>query len=104
MDSNPQVLGKCDGCNASPALVMVSGDEAEVTSENKHYMCPRCAARFLTYEAAEDHLAGYLDLVLLPWWEHWAERGLTVRDLGEVLREVSARFAESFVEPEREAA
>ncbi len=99
MDTNktdPRVHGKCDGCGASDGLIMTSGDD---TSPPVHFHCPKCITKHLLLGAASDHLVGYFDHVILPWWEHWEQSGLSTRDLNNVVRDAADVFVESFTPP-----
>jgi hypothetical protein len=42
---------------------------------------------------------GYFDHVILPWWEHWEQSGLSTRDLNNVVRDAADVFVESFTPP-----
>lgn len=80
---------ECDRCGA-----------AAPTFERKGAtLCPACSLKDFTYDLAEKHLEAYLDTALMPWWERWAEMGLSVQELGGIVRDVADVFAESFVKP-----
>ena len=81
--------GKCDRCGA----------EAPTFEREGATLCPACSLKDFTYDLAEKHLEEVFDAALMPWWERWAEMGLSVQELGSITRDVADVFAESFVKP-----
>ena len=65
----------CDSCNAVPALKLPGG----------YQECPRCHARRVMLQGAEDHLRGTLEPVLAAWAHHWSAADLNRTQLAEVL-------------------
>ena len=69
----------CDACGATPALDLPGG----------YLECPRCHARRVLMQGAQDHLAAELAPVLDTWAQHWQAAGLTRRQLADVLELMS---------------